>query len=270
MTSLDPMSTNRLFVIIRIPKSGSNTLRRIIGAALPEAAIHSMPNPSKPDGGVSFVEKLRVARGRIRRRWRNYNVLTNDQAWSRIAGTASNGDIVQGHIGYGDPQLPGFELDYITIVRDPVQRLMSEYFYSRRGFEKRGFIRKFYNRGRLRAAASLDFSDYVAFIHERQDLYANRATRFITGAHTCEDPAAFLMENYFHFGTLEQIDVYVSTLSEKLSSTVPMAHYNLSENREEIPLTAKDKSRLEDLYSEDMKLHRAATALVKSGKTGRP
>jgi hypothetical protein len=264
------MSKKRLFVIIRIPKSGSNTLRRIIGAALPQAKIHSMPNPSKPDGGVSLVEKMRVARGRIRRRWRNYNVLTDDQAWTKIAGIAKDGDIVQGHIGYGDPQLPGFDLDYVTIVRDPVQRLMSEYFYSRRGFEKRSFIRKLYNHGRLRAAASLNFSDYIAFLHDRQDLYANRATRFITGTRTCDDPAAFLMENYFHFGTLEQIDVYVSTLSEKLSSAVPMAHFNRSENREEIPLSAKDKSRLEDLYSEDMKLHRAAMELVKAGHTGRP
>lgn len=263
------MNTDRLFVIVRIPKSGSNSLRGMVSAALPGTPVHSMPNPSKPDAGVSMLENLRVARGRIRRRWRNYRVLTNDQAWEKIARTAKSGDIVQGHIGFGDPQLPGFELDYITVIRDPVQRLMSEYFYSQRGFEKRSIFRKLYNYGRLRAASKLGFSDYIAYLHERRHLYANRATRFITGARACEDPGAFLMENYFHFGTLEHIDQYVSTLSEKLGSRVPPTHRNKSENRRDISLSRQDLSRLEDLYSEDMKLHQAATRLVESGLTGR-
>jgi hypothetical protein len=196
-------------------------------------------------------------------------VLSNEQAWERIAQAAKDGDIVQGHIGYGDPQLPGFDLNYVTIIRDPVQRLISEYYYSRRGYQKRSMLRKLYNRGRLRAAGELNFSDYITYLHERKELYANRATRFITGERSCEHPGDFLAENYFHFGTLEHIDLYVSTLSEKLGSTVPMAHYNRSEDREEISLSALDESRLEELYSEDMKLHRAATALVEAGVTGR-
>ncbi len=263
------MSTDRLFVIIRIPKSGSNTLRTIIGDALKDATTHSMPNPSKPDGGVSFLETLRVERGRIRRLWKRHNVLTEDQGWARIAQKARHGDIVRGHIGYGDPRIPGFEFDYITIIRDPVQRLMSEYYYSRRGFQKRSFLRKFYNRGRLRAAATYDFSDYIAYVHDRRDLYANRATRFITGSATCDDPGAFLVQNYFHFGTLEQIDSYVSSLSEKLGHPVGLVHYNKSHERKDIALSAADISRLEDLYSEDMKLHQAASALVAAGTTGR-
>lgn len=263
------MSDDRLFVIVRIPKSGSNSLRRMMKAAMPAATIHSMPNPSKPDAGVSWLENLRVTRGRIRRRWRNYRVMTNEKAWAKIAEEAKDGDIVQGHFSYGDPIVPGFELDYITIIRDPVQRLMSEYFYSKRGFEKRSIFRKLYNFGRLRAASELGFSDYIGYLHDRRDLYANRATRFITGAAACDDPSAFLIENYFHFGTLEQVEDYVRTLSEKLGGTVSMPHYNKSENRHEIALSAKDNSRLEDLYSEDIKLHQAATRLVDSGVTGR-
>ncbi len=236
---------------------------------MPSATVHSMPNPSKPDAGVSWLENLRVSRGRIRRRWRNYRAVTNQKAWAKIAQAAKDGDIVQGHFGFGDPILPGFELEHITIIRDPVQRLMSEYFYSKRGFEKRSVLRKLYNYGRLRAASELNFSDYIAFLHDRRDLYANRATRFITGAAACDDPGAFLMDNYFHFGTLEQVDHFVRTLAEKLGGALSMPHRNKSENRHDISLTARDNSRLEDLYSEDMKLHQAATRLVESGFTGR-
>lgn len=260
---------NRVYVVIRVPKSGSHSLSRMMRTALPNARFHSLPNPSKPDAGVSLIEKMRVVRARARRRWRNYGVLTDDKAWAEIAKDVRSGDVIVGHIGIADVHLSGFELDPITLIRDPVQRLFSEYFYSKRGYGKRSLFRKIYNRGRLRAAGTLDFSDYLMFLHERGDLYANRATRFITGSPTCADPGGYLMENYFHFGTLEHIDTFAETLSEKLRSPVPMQQLNRSENREEIVLSRQDKSRLDDLCGEDIRLHGAATALVEAGKSGR-
>ena len=66
-----------------------------------------------------------------------YGVWTEAGFWKGVNREAADGDIVAGHLCYGEPRLPDFDLRYVTLLRDPRERMLSSYNYDRVGFERR-------------------------------------------------------------------------------------------------------------------------------------
>lgn len=148
------MSTNdnRLYVVIRVPKSASTSLEGMMKIAFPDANVFGMTGRVYGDGSVSLIEKLRAERKERKRLWRSYNRVTQKGAWRRIEKLARPGDIVSGHFSIDEIRIDDFEQKLITLVRNPVSRLLSDYNYSRNGYNKRNVFRKFYQWGRIYAA----------------------------------------------------------------------------------------------------------------------
>jgi len=252
-------------VLVRVPKSGSTTLVSMVTAAFPDARIYRMPHLLRSDEGPSPLEKLRRARARMRRFWKLFGTVRENTAWRRLSARLRDGDIISGHFAYGTPALPGVNPNCVTLLRHPLDRLISEYNYARVGFEQRWRVQHLYHRGRLAAAARLTFADYLAFLEDNRPLFENIATRYVTGERACADPAGFLQANYFHFGTLERLDRFAEGLSAKLGVAVQPRHKRITSERADIAMTARDQARFERLYSEDLNMYHEALALIDRG-----
>jgi hypothetical protein len=245
-----------LYVLVRVPKSGTTSLVSMMGAALPAARFFYMPKLMRSDEGPSRIEKLRAMRSRGRRFWKLFRTLPEDTAWRRLAAEARDGDVVSGHFPYGAVRVPGAELRHITLLRDPLARLLSEYHYTRAGIERRGPLHRLTRRGSLAEAALGSFSDYLAFLDEHSALYANIATRYVTGSPGVDDPVAFLERSYFHFGALERLDLFTAALSAKLGSAVAAAHERPTSNKAPVELSSADRAIFERLFEQDIRMHR--------------
>jgi hypothetical protein len=186
-----------------------------------------------------------------------YRALTLAQAWRYIDAHASDGDLISGHIRYGDPALPSFRLDYITLLRDPVAHALSTYNYSRLGYQKRNALRRAYVRGHLKAAGTYSFSGYLSYLNERTRGDANLMWTFAIGDRAISDPLAFLQANYFHFGVLEHFDLFTAVLGRKFGVQVLPRKLNATRWKEADSLAAADKPLFERLFSKDIALYQA-------------
>ena len=124
-----------VYALVRIRKSGSQSLVEMITAALPESRIMAMPPvPPVADLGTGVFEDFRRVRRTKKRLWKLFKLLSYPKAWEHLNATLNQGDIVSGHFGHGAPVLPAWDLRYITMVREPVSRLYSEYRYCRQSY----------------------------------------------------------------------------------------------------------------------------------------
>jgi hypothetical protein len=125
-----------IYTIIRIPKSGSTSLEKSISNALSPTRMFKIPMLYNPDSNISKYEKFRTGKKIRRSLWKNFRVLSKDAMWDKISNELSNGDIISGHIEYGSPHLNQVNTKYITIIRNPLDRFISEYKWIRHGYQK--------------------------------------------------------------------------------------------------------------------------------------
>lgn len=247
-----------LYTLVRIRKSGSQSLVNMIVKALPQARLYSMPPiPPVADMGIGFFEGFRLRR-RVRKRLRKlFKVTDYTEAWKLLNKQAVAGDIVSGHFMYGSPELPDWEIKYITLLRDPVGRLSSEYRYCRQSYLANPPWRRWYLAERLKVAGKGSLNDYVKYLVRHGDRFANPMVGYLTGGVKTDDPYEFLCENYFHYGTLEQLDLFAKGLSEKVATPIPIVWSNKTReapSKDEENLDVRD---LERLIGKDLALYQA-------------
>lgn len=265
MEAVEPAAARpRLFVVVRVPKSGSTSLNLMVRKAMPDVRIFYLPKLLDPDAELTRMEQARAAKSRIRRYWRIAGALTEKGVWRRIASLARDGDVVSGHFPFGRPDLPGFDLSYVTLVRNPLDRLVSEYNYTRAGMEDRSGLRKLYQSRRTRAALRWSFGDYLRFLDEHKELYANLATRYVTGRDRCADPIAFLDASYFHYGALERLDLFAIGLSARIGRPVATEHERITRAKAPVALAAADRAIFERLFEGDILMHQRVLETVAS------
>lgn len=257
----------QLYFLIRVPKSGSQSMWDMVRSALPENRCFRLPmlapDPSK---GITLYDRFRLRRRSLKGFWKVDHSLTEAQMWKRIDEKSNDGDIIAGHINYGTPQLPQTELKCITLLRHPIDRLVSEYNYHRQGYQARPAFHQSYMAGLLKMAGTRSFSDYVAYLHDHLDVFQNMITSYIVGPHRERDPFEFMKENYFHFGVLEEMDFFADQLSKKLKRPIKSTWINQTRNLEKHELSSTDESRLHDLLGKDMKLYGQALDFVLAQK----
>jgi len=255
-------SDKSLYVVIRIPKSASTSLETIVKSAFPEARLFDMVGAIYGDEKVSVIEKLRSLRKERRRIWKNYRCLSPDSAWNKIEKTARHGDIVSGHFGIDEIKINSIDKKLITLLRNPMSRLLSDYNYSRNGFYKRNAFQRSYHNGRLAAAGRYSFEGYLSFLKDNQEYYGRYMSHFVTGDGHVEDKLEFMRENYFSFGTVEKIDRFRQDFKKKTGVTTRPVLKNHTQQKTRLALSSREVSLIEQLCVEDIELYNAVDRFV--------
>ncbi len=254
-----------IYAVVRIPKSGSRSLGIMVEQSLPSSRHFKIPQlASEAPECLHPAEKFR-ARRRILQGLVKYRALSPEMLWKNVSRTARDGDIISGHMPYGQPQLPGWELRYITLLRDPIDRLVSEYHYSRKGYLSRPPWRRLYHKGHAEITGTRSFSDYVRYLCEHRPRFSNPAMRYATGGETHPDPLSFLKERYFHFGILERMDLFAGQLAEKLGAPTRKVWENKSDAERKAVPSAGDLELMHTLLEKDIAFYNEAREYILSG-----
>ena len=262
------MPEKKAFVLVRVPKSGSTSLQRVFASVCPHATIFDAPETSHTvSRGVTFYERLR----NTRRRWRHFmgerGAWTEAGFWKAINRQAADGDIIAGHICYGEPQLPEFDLSYVTLLRDPRERILSNYNYDRVGYSKRSGLRRAYATGQLKASGGT-FLDYLHYLADADRRAIQPATLYVLGdeGRAAADPFAFLRARYFHFGVVERMDLFATTLGDKLGRQAEAAWRNRTPERKHAALSAEEARMIEQIFPHDLELYERTRDWVLKGE----
>jgi hypothetical protein len=145
-------------------------------------------------------------------------------ALAPLAGTI---DAVGGHVHYGRFDTAGLERDviYISVIRDPVRRMLSQYIYQQAGT---GHARHEQAKGRT-LAALVEETDYL----ERS---ANAQLRVLFGSNW-RTPHSVLRKERFLVGKLEHLDGFLGDLRSILPAAperFPLTHRSANAAKQEL------------------------------------
>jgi Sulfotransferase domain len=247
---------NAVLVCVRIPKSGSESLGRLVRDAFADRRRFYLPTTYDADGQISAFQRARFARSRLRNLLARYRVFDIADACEIIDAQAANGDLIEGgHIDFGAARAHiGRPLKMITLFRDPAQRSLSEYNYARQVYERRNPLRRFTAALMPKMAGTRDFDGFLDFMDEHRAVYGNIASRYI-GWDGDEKLGSYFARNVFHAGLLEQRDRFARELSEKTGKPLAFPHENSTTRRTETAITAAQRAKIERIYARDITLY---------------
>lgn len=246
---------NSLFLCVRVPKSGSESLVLGLTAAFSGARIFYLPNTLDPDSRVSRVQRLRFWRARFQNLSRHYGTARMGAVWGRIGRQAKPGDLLMG--GHADFATVSANIDrplqIITLLREPLARARSEYDYMRRGYARKPRLSRFDASVLHKRAGRLDFDSFVDFVFEHRAIYGDIAAQYL-GWNGGDDLAQFFARHVFHCGVLERSAEYARALAEKLGRPFALPVENRAPG-EGPAITARQRSLLEQTYPRDIELY---------------
>jgi len=245
-----------LCVCIRVPKSGSTSLARMLNEAFAGRQTFYMPHTLNLDAAISRFQEARFARTRSRNLMKRYRTFSLEKAFEIIASRASDGDLINGgHIDFPSVRKNiGRKAKIITLLREPAARCRSEYEYCRNAYLKSGHLRRIDISARCKAAAKYSFDGFLDFLLDWREGYGNVAANYV-GWDGEQDLQAFHEENVFHSGALEESERFEHGLSEKMEMHVRMPHENNGQNDESYEITRAQKAKIETIYPRDYQLH---------------
>lgn len=254
----------QVYVVIRVPKSGSTSLINSLVTAIAPKNLFLVPGSVGPDGEISFIERGRAIRKRGRQMWRNYKTLSEGAMWDAINNKIADGDVLSGHIYHGALRLRDVSQKLVTIIRDPMGQFISEYKWLNAGWGKRDLLQRIYQHGRIYAAGrSLDY--YLDFLCDHQPLFNNPATRFITGTPTQISPFDYLREKYWHYGVLDRPDLFQAGFQDKSGIALELQHLNTTPSSLKVELTNAQYDKYERLFSLDVELYEKTKKYIIEG-----
>jgi hypothetical protein len=246
---------NALFLCVRVPKSGSKSLMSGLGDAFASQRIFYLPNTLDPDSQVSRLQKLRFLRARFQNLSRHYGAISMRSVWGRINSEGAPGDLLMG--GHADFRTVQAHirrpLKIITLLREPIARARSEYDYMRRGQLRKPMFRRIDSSVLHKAAGRYDFDAYLDYLFDRRHIYGDIGCQYL-GWDDSEEISTFFARCVFHCGVLERSAEFAVELGDKLGRPFSLPH----ENREPAScreITAKQRSRLEQIYPRDIVLY---------------
>lgn len=232
--------TDRTLIFLHIPKTGGTTLSRLVVRNFPSHEIYQIRDPKQPR-----APRFGDAGGTVR----DFMALPEEER-ARFR-------CILGHMHFGiHEHVPGPSW-YITLLRDPVERVLSQHGQYNRMVEngEKGFARRL----------SLE-----AFLRERT--VADHQTRFLCGwsvkAHSDEENLERakhnLREHFCVVGTLERFNETMLVLGKRLGwSNLTYVRQNVGSHRlREGDLGAEPLGRIERDNRLDRALHAFADELL--------
>lgn len=249
------MPENSVFLCIRVPKSGSQSLVTGLTGAFAGRRIFYVPNTLDPDSQISRLRRLRFLRARFQNLSRHHRTLSMRAVWARIDREAQPGDLLMGgHVDFATAHANiRRALKIITLLREPIARARSEYEYMRRGYLRKSPLNRFDASVLHKRAGRFDFDSYLDFLFEHRAIYGDIASQYL-GWNGADDLAEFFARHVFHYGVLERSEEFARGLSEKLRRpfALPVENRTAGERPE---TTAHQRRLLEQIYACDLQLY---------------
>jgi hypothetical protein len=251
-----PVNSDALIVVIRTPKSASSSLAAIVEEALPSARRYILPNTLDIEGSISALQHLRHIRHAARVNYRWYRLLRLEQVFDRINIEASAGDLLTGgHIDFDTCRRKLTRaVKFVTLVRSPIDRSLSEYAYARAGHSRKNSLAKWDASLVAKAAARYNFEGYIDFLTDHRAAFGDIACRYV-GLRAGDDIAAHFAAHAFHFGTVDRLPAFVRGLSEKTGRDVHLRHLNPTVTPAHVTLRLIEHRKIEKLYASDFELY---------------
>jgi hypothetical protein len=245
-----------LIVVIRTPKSASSSLAAIVEEALPSARRYMLPNTLDIEGSISALQQLRHIRHAARINYRWYRLLWLEQVFDRINIEANAGDLLTGgHIDFDTCRRKlTSTVKFVTLVRNPIDRSLSEYAYARSGHNRKNSLARWDSSLIAKAAARYTFEGYIDFLTDHRAAFGDIACRYV-GLRAGEDIAAHFAAHAFHFGTVDRLSAFVRGLSEKTGNEVHLRHLNPTVAPAHVTLRQAEYRKIEKLYAGDFALY---------------
>jgi hypothetical protein len=249
------MEGNGLFLCLRIPKSGSESLVRGLESAFADLRIFYVPNTLDPDSRVSRLQRLRFLRARFQNLSRHYGTVSMRAVWRQIEREAKAGDLLMGgHVDFRTAAAHlARPLKIIALLREPIARARSEYDYMRRSYARKSRLNRFDASVLHKKAGRLDFDSYLDFLYAHRMIYGDIVCQYL-GRDGSEDLPQFFSRNVLHCGLLEQSEHFARGLSEKLGRpfALPMTNQAAGERPE---ITQYQSTLLQQIYARDLALY---------------
>lgn len=245
-----------LFLCVRVPKSGSSSLSRLLASAFEGRRTFLLPNTLDLDGRLSRFQRLRFWRTQLRNLQKLYGTFNADKAYDVINEQSKSGDLIDGgHVDFGT--VSGkikHPLKIISILRNPYARARSEYNYARQGFHEKSLLRQVDSGILPKMAARWSFLGYLDFLHDHRDVYGDVAASYLGWGHD-EPIGSFSVRSIFHCGVLEKADQFADGLTMKLGKRVEFPHIYRTKEADVKAIGAEERARIEAIYPADFELY---------------
>jgi hypothetical protein len=259
----DLLCQDSVALVVRVPKSGSQSLGLALGRAFNETATFYLPNTLELDGRLSRFQHFRFRRAQIRNLLAHYGSASLQNAFALIDSRAAPGDLLSGgHIDFPTVRRNlRKRVKIITILRDPYARCRSEYFYARQNYLKKSALARFDSNAVSQIAAKYAFDGYLDFLMEHRIIYGDIAASYL-GVRAVDDFRSFFHENVFHAGVLEHSEQFSRSLSDKMGRLVDFPYLNRTGSGQHVTLSAAAKRKIEKLYERDLVLYEWQLAAI--------
>ncbi len=255
MTSTAPTPSQDLVACIRIPKSGSKSFATLVAAAFEGRGTFYLPDTWRPEARISRWQAFRLWRSQTQNLRSKLGVWSLDDALARIDRDAVAGDlVVGGHFDYGTVS-GGMKrpVRSIVMMRDPAERLQSEYAYARVGFLKKKPWQRFDAHLLAKAAGRYDFDGFIDFQRDHAEVYGDVAAGYLgwKGGMSASDVRATV----WCWGVLDRAEAFAADLSDRVGRALSFPRSNVTAGKGEEKPTADQRRRIEALSPRDHELY---------------
>lgn len=252
--------TDALIHCVRVPKSGSKSLLLMLGEAFAGRQVFYLPDTLRPETSLSRWQQVRLWRSQRQNLMQKLGTVSLAAAFAKIEAEAQPGDLIAG--GHSDQGFVRWRLSkpvrFVTLLRDPVERAVSDYHYARAGYLKKKPWQRFDAHLLAGVAGTRDFSGFLDFQLEYEAVFANPATTFLGWRDEPLD--AFLAHNLWDWATLETAEKLAARIAERLDRPALFGRHNQSEAAGRAQVAADDRRKIERLCPRDYALFERCAA----------
>ena len=244
-----------LLACIRVPKSGSKSLSRIVAEAFPDRAAHYLPDTLRREALISRWQAFRMWRSQAQNLSRRWGVMSLDAALSKIDAAAAPGDLLIG--GHFDQPTVRAGLSKpvrsIVLLRDPADRARSDYNYARQGFLKKKPWQRFDAHLTAQAAGRYGFEGFLDYQLEHPAVFGDLACAYVGWAPGQEIET--ILPTVFCWGVLEQADAFAARMSDLSGRPLTFGQSNATRQVEVLDISTAERGKIERLYARDLELY---------------
>lgn len=251
------MAEGELIHCVRIPKSGSTSLSRMLTPIF-ERRFY-LPDTLRREASLSAWQAFRLWRSQTQNLSKRLKVTSLDAAFARIDAEAQGGELIIG--GHSDQTTVREGLArpvrFVTLLRDPAARARSDYNYARAGHLKKKPWQRFDAHILAKLAARYDFAGFLDYQLDHPEAFADIACAFV-GWRPGEDLETYLATDLWDWGLLEKPEPFTARLAARTGQAASLAQHNLTGRPEKLDITADERRRIERLYARDYELYARA------------